>query len=94
MNRFLIATLAVTALALPAMAQENAFPQVTNDGAGNTSVQYSTGPRGNIVGGGAAIITGTEEGRPVIEYRGAVRAQAPSRPALAPAVPESQTQQG
>ena len=94
MNRFLIATLAVTALALPAMAQENAFPHIVPDAAGSNHVEYGPGPRGNIVGGGAAVITGTEEGRPVIEYRGAVRAQAPSRPALAPAVPNSQTQQG
>jgi len=94
MNRFLIATLALTALALPAMAQENALPHIVPDGAGSDHVEYGPGPHGNIVGGGAAVITGTEDGRPVIDYRGAVRAQTPSRPALAPVVPNSQTHQG
>ncbi len=94
MNRIL-AALAVTAVALPAVAfaQENAFPQVTNDSEGRSTIQYSAGQRGNIVGGGVAVVTGVDEGRPVIEYRGATQAQAPGRPVGVTVVPQTAAQQ-
>ncbi len=92
MIRILSTAIALTALALPALAQENAFPQVSNDAEGRNIVQYSAGPRGNIVGGGVAVVTGFDEGRPVIEYRGATQAQAPGRPVGVTVVPTTAAQ--
>ena len=68
MNRFLMAAAAAALMTSTAAFAEEA-PRLTGDFA-SQHVDYSGVNRGNIVGGGYAMVTGVdEEGRPVIAYR-------------------------
>ncbi|RVT96790.1 hypothetical protein EOD42_10310 [Rhodovarius crocodyli] len=72
MNKIAIAAVAALLTSAAAFAEE--APRLTGDFA-SQHVAYSDAQRGNIVGGGVAVISGVDEGRPVISYIGATEAQ-------------------
>ncbi len=94
MTRFALSLASALLFSGVAIAQEQAFPQVQNDGDGQVTITYGAGARGNVVGGGVASVTGNEAGtaRPQLEYRGGQQAQAPGAPVGRLVVPTSQAQ--
>jgi hypothetical protein len=72
MNKIALAAVAALLTSTAAFAEE--APRLTGDFA-SQHVAYSGTQRGNIVGGGTAIVTGVDEGRPVISYIGTNEAQ-------------------
>lgn len=52
-------------------------PSVTTDGNGGYRTEYAPGWRGNVVGGGHAVVSGVDEQRPVLRYESPARAQSP-----------------
>jgi hypothetical protein len=92
MTRITLFLASAIAFAAPAIAQENAFPQVQNDGEGQVTIQYGAGPRGNVVGGGVASVTGNSDARPELSYNGQTRAQAPGAPVGRTTVPTTAAQ--
>lgn len=67
MNRFMMAAAAAALMTSTAAFAEEA-PRLTGDFA-SQHVEYGQAARGNVVGGGFAMVTGVdEEGRPVITY--------------------------
>ena len=65
MNKFAIAAVAALLSTTAAFAEE--APRIAGDFA-SQHVVYGQAARGNIVGGGVAVVTGVDEGRPVISY--------------------------
>ena len=72
MNKFAIAAVAALLTSTAAFAEE--APRLAGDFA-SQHVVYSDAQRGNVVGGGVAVVTGVDEGRPVISYLGTSEAQ-------------------
>lgn len=90
MNKIALAAAALlTSSMFPLGAFAEEAPRLTGDFA-SQHVAYDGTQRGNIVGGGTAIVTGVDEGRPVISYIGATEAQ----PGIAGQVPVVQNQGG
>jgi len=87
MNKFAIAAIAAVLSSTAAFAEE--APRIAGDFA-SQHVVYGSAARGNIVGGGVAVVTGVDEGRPVISYldNGAVQ------PGVSGQVPVVQNQGG
>lgn len=79
MNRIL-STLGILAVAAPAMAFASeatySYPRLPGD-ASNSQVEYAPGDRSNVVGGGIAVFTGTNDQRPEFAYGRLARQSAP-----------------
>ncbi len=70
MNRILSSLTALSLMA-PALGfaadATNAYPRLAGD-ASRPHVEYAPGDRSNVVGGGIAVFTGSDDQRPVLAY--------------------------